>query len=1163
MKNTTPLFFCLVIADLIFSFSCLAQSQYTPYDEISGINKTYKPSYRDDYPEWGKMLYQYPVNFNVINEAFERTETLAESKGSESPIKRYFLLWRKVIINHLDANGNIIIPNHKESQQRRTKSQLNSQKKRSSARVQGEGSWSFLGPKITLSTHGSPTGVFEKKAIWQTNIYCFDIASKNHKTLYAGSETGFISKSIDGGETWTLLGDYNFFHPIEALAVHPTQNNIVYAASAGQLHKSTDSGSTWTPLLSSGDPKINANRIRINTNPANQLIVGAAQGLFVKNENEEWKNKWNGVIFDAIIHPATPSKIFAVGKNEKSKKFFVISSVNSGQSFALMEGFPTDIESNEGAVMSMSAENTNFLYVLLLTPNNTPRLYTATFKDDKWTWALTNTGGESNAAFKMDNGQGYFDLVLESHVANHNIIYAGTTTLYVSRDGGKNFSALGGFVGNFPVHPDIQWIKTVASDSVWLATDGGMSLSTDNFTTVEKFQPKIQGLMGSDLWGFDQGWNEDLVVGGRYHNGNMALADYYDNKSIYVGGGEAATGWVLHGRERCVAFADIGTGILPKSLTSQLSGARFKFAKYPNMDDYGGRPSNVVSHPNYYNTIYVGEGSSLWLSTSYGAEFSMLYTFPKRVRYFQVSLTQPNILYLDVFETGLYKSEDGGVTWVQKPALTSSAYGGEGWKGNLFFCISPSDANTLYAVCNYGYPAKVFKSTDGGDTWSDWTADLPAGKSKHVLIQPDENGHDLVYVTMTSNSLNATNAGVYYRKANTNEWVNFSNNMPLGLATGFAKPFYRDSKIRLGTNCGVWESPMAVESFKPVIIPWVEASEGGCRDDTLRFEDHSILNHKDASWNWSITPAPAYIENANKRNPKVVLGAAGSYSVTLTVRVNGLSHSKTMERFVTAKACPSYKDCNNPGPIPRTAWKATADSEELEGEGAVNGRASAAIDGNEDTYWHTQWHSQEPPYPHHLKIDLGEKYQLSNAYFYPRAASDNGRIKDYELYLSENSSEDGSLVAKGSFDQSNSKKSVAIDKASGRYLTFKALSSHKEESLAALAEIEIVGCITSKKEPEAPKSDDPTGLDLKLPEKLSAYPIPVQSVLTLEIPFSNPNEVVHYRIISMDGKTIQNGETVMDQARCKFDLRNLLPGIYVMKVTNEQGQQATVKIIKK
>jgi len=833
MAARTFLFLGKAIFCLLLSMPLIrAQSQYTPYDEIEGINAAYKPLYHENYPAWGKMLYQYPVNFNVINNEFERTESEAESKESESPVKRYFLLWRKVISNYADANGKITIPDEEANRKRRYESQLNSQQAQragQAGRTQGESRWSFIGPQTTLS-NGNPTRTFITTKIQQTNIYTFDIASKDRKIMYAGSETGYVSKSVDEGVTWSLLKDYNFFGSIEAIAIDPVQNNIVYAASGnGQIHKSENSGATWTPMLAS-PAAIHANRIRINDNPANQLLVAAREGLFVKNGTGPWVNKWSGsTIYDVRIQPDNPTTIFAVGKNS-SNKFMVIVSTDSGATFRLMDGFPATIDADSGAVMSMSAENTSVLYVLLLSPNNTPLLYTGTLASHAWTWSLTNTGGENNPNFQMDNGQGYFDLVLEAHATNHRILYAGTTTLYVSRDAGNTFSVLGGYRGRFDTHPDFQWMKSLPKDSVWLSTDGGMSLSIDNFTTAEGFQPKIQGLMGSDFWGFDQGWNEDLIVGGRYHNGNTALADYYLNKSISLGGGESATGWVIHGRERHVAFDDIGALVLPKSTNSVMPKETFTFGKYPNMDGYGGRPSNLVSHPNYFNTIYVGQGNSLWLGTNYGADFSMLYTFPDKVRYFQVSLTHPNIMYLDVIGKGLHKTEDGGITWTPKPSITTS-YGDNSWQGNLFFCISPKDPNVIYVNKNFGYPAKIYKSTDGGGTWTDWTGNLPSRTTaKHVMIQPDENGDDLVYVTLTSHSGNATNASVYYRRAAASSWVNFSDNLPIGLGINFAKPFYRDAKIRLGTNCGAWESPMAVAAFKPVIIPWAEAAQWGCAD---------------------------------------------------------------------------------------------------------------------------------------------------------------------------------------------------------------------------------------------------------------------------------------------------------------------------------------------
>jgi hypothetical protein len=104
------------------------------------------------------------------------------------------------------------------------------------------------------------------------------------------------------------------------------------------------------------------------------------------------------------------------------------------------------------------------------------------------------------------------------------------------------------------------------NNRAWLATDGGLTFSSDNFTNTNNAQSKNNNLIGSDFWGFDQGWNEDIVVGGRYHNGNTAITDFYQEKALRMGGAESPTGWVLQGKSRHVAFDDLGAGwILPQT----------------------------------------------------------------------------------------------------------------------------------------------------------------------------------------------------------------------------------------------------------------------------------------------------------------------------------------------------------------------------------------------------------------------------------------------------------------------------------------------------------------------------------------------------------------------------------------------------------------------
>ena len=145
--------------------------------------------------------------------------------------------------------------------------------------------------------------------------------------------------------------------------------------------------------------------------------------------------------------------------------------------------------------------------------------------------------------------------------------------------------------------------------------------------------------------------------------------------------------------------------------------------------------------------------------------FEFLHDFGKRVRYLQISFSSPEIIYADVVNEGLFKSEDGGYTWQQKPSLTDGSNGEASWGGKLQFAISPNDANTIYACLNNGTWSsdigKVFKSTDGGDSWVDWTANLNP-YCETLVVQPDEQGNDIVY--LFTSSLNGQDANCYIRR---------------------------------------------------------------------------------------------------------------------------------------------------------------------------------------------------------------------------------------------------------------------------------------------------------------------------------------------------------------------------------------------------------------
>ena len=1137
MKHSIPKFIVAVFLLSVFSIAN-AQQQFTPYDDMPGMIKSYKPAYSSNYPDWGNMLYQYPVNFNAVVKAFDLS-TQKEDKN----LVRYYKLWKRNIEVWVKNDGTIFLPNMRSYYQRLKSTQLDtnivSREQRDDA-----SSWSFVGPKETFWLNEQGASVPPDACSWQANVYSFDVAQSNHDILYAGTETGFMNKTTDKGNSWQQIAvNYYFGGGITAIAINPANSDIVYAASGNQVHKTIDGGNSWTPLLPVGG-QFKADRLIIDSQNPSKIFAAANSGVYMSEDDGlTWSKKWTSKAYDVVIKPNNSNKVYAL--SSESGNFRIIQSTDGGNTFNNQNFFPNNIYNKSGGLLAISPDNPDKMLAILLSADNTPYLYKENLSTGVWSLlAIGNT-----PTFKMDNGQGYFDLVLDISPLDENMVLVGTTTSFRSTNGGTSFTTIGGYYGPFPVHPDFQDIKMLDDGDSWMSCDGGMYLTTDNFGNTQNYFALNNGIVGSDMWGFDQAWNEDLVVGGRYHNGNTAMAEYYEPKALRMGGAESPTGWIMKGKTRYAAFNDLGNGwILPPTAEDPPEG-RFLFTKYPNMDEYGGRRSNLVSHPNYYGILFLGEGNGFWKSTDMGESFDLLYDFGNRIRYLQISYNNPDVLYADIVNRGLYRSADGGETWEYKPSLTSGNYGNSNWQGKTFFAISPNDENTIYACLQNGTWSgdigKVFKSMDGGDTWEEWTGTI-SEYTKDLVIQPDSAGNDIVY--LFTNARYGQTAKVFVRKHDMTDWELYNNNYPAGFYVNLAMPFYRDAKLRVAGTGGVWESLMADSNFKPIINPWVEKQHYNCMLDTLYFEDHSILNHQGATWHWNITPAPNFINDTDIRNPKVVLGNPGSYSVKLTVTQGGNTYEKEITDMVTTSTCPSIDDCDNPAVVPKDMWNLIyVDSEEL----GDPGKAVMSFDNDFSTIWHTRWSSGTDPYPHEIQIDMGQPYLISKFTYYTRQDGPNGRIKDYELYISEDSLNWGEAVRTGTWVNTSAPQSIEFDSAViGQYFRLVALSEINGGPWASAAEFNIVGCTDITGTHSCKK-------DFK---ELKAFPIPSSGMITITLPTEGS---FNYSVYSISGQKVQQGIIQSNGEGQTFNLSGVKPGIYILRIVNEKGAVYRVKVVKR
>lgn len=142
--------------------------------------------------------------------------------------------------------------------------------------------------------------------------------------------------------------------------------------------------------------------------------------------------------------------------------------------------------------------------------------------------------------------------------------------------------------------------------------------------------------------------------------------------------------------------------------------------------------------------------------------------------------------------------------------------------------------------------------------------------------------------------------------------------------------------------------------------------------------------------------------------------------------------------------------------IPHTLYNLIyVDSEELVGEVAPG---SNALDGDPNTYWHTEWLPEtNPPHPHEIQVDLNGAFKITGFSYLPRQdGSDKGFVKDYQFYLSGDSI-NWTLITQGILPYNTNKKEIQISPTVANYFRFVTLSDYGNSGYAATAEVSVRG----------------------------------------------------------------------------------------------------------
>ena len=104
-----------------------------------------------------------------------------------------------------------------------------------------------------------------------------------------------------------------------------------------------------------------------------------------------------------------------------------------------------------------------------------------------------------------------------------------------------------------------------------------------------------------------------------------------------------------------------------------------------------------------------------------------------RVWHLEPSLTEPDTVFAGVEDAAMFRSDDGGESWKELPALRTHDTAGDWAPGAGGLCLhtivqDPTDPKTIYIAIS---AAGVFKTEDGGETWR------PANKGLHSDLIPN------------------------------------------------------------------------------------------------------------------------------------------------------------------------------------------------------------------------------------------------------------------------------------------------------------------------------------------------------------------------------------------------------------------------------------------
>ena len=323
-------------------------------------------------------------------------------------------------------------------------------------------------------------------------------------TFYFGSVGGGVWKSGNSGRTWTPIFDGVGVASIGAIAVAPSDPNVLYVGTGeadmrdsiqygNGMYRSADAGKTWTHIGLETTRQIG--RVIVNPRDPNTVFVAALGHVYGPNPDRGvYRSKdggatWQKVLYkgdgigaiDVAFDPSNPQTLYAALWAVRRPSWFIYAPANGPGSglfkstdggttwTQLTKGLPSDGLGRMG--IAISAASPKRVYVVADAKEG------GLFRSDDAGATFTRVSADN----RIWTRGWYFEKV-SVDPKNADVVYVPNTGVYKSTDGGKTWGApLKASPGGDDYH--MVWISPDDSNRLIVGGDQGTIVSVDGAQT--------------------------------------------------------------------------------------------------------------------------------------------------------------------------------------------------------------------------------------------------------------------------------------------------------------------------------------------------------------------------------------------------------------------------------------------------------------------------------------------------------------------------------------------------------------------------------------------------------------------------------------------------------------------------------------------------------